>query len=104
MKKYKPSNGTEGLMFLDQHCCRCIHDNNADPHERKCDILTRTLLHDLSDPEYPKEWCYVGGKPTCTAWVKWDWSTDGDPDDPNNPKLIEHDPNQLSLFPNLLEA
>jgi hypothetical protein len=55
--------------------------------------------YDVKDPEYPREWCYdESGKPTCTAWVKWDWGTDGDPDDPDNPKYRPpDDPNQLCM-------
>lgn len=103
MKKYQPSNGTEGMDFIDFHCMNCI---NCDPNpdgKTQCDILCRTMAHDINDKEYPTEWCYVDGKPTCTAWVKWDWDEDGDPNDPDNPKApTPEDPNQL-CFPWMLD-
>jgi len=65
------------------------------------------MIYDVNDKEYPIEWQYVDGKPTCTAWVKWDWGNDGDPDNPNNPKAPPPppDPRQLNLFPlEIIEA
>jgi hypothetical protein len=97
---YQPSNGTEGMGFEELHCYQCL---NCDPNpegEKQCDIWMRAVFYNPSDPEYPKEWIYKDGKPTCTSWVKWDWGNDGDPNDPNNPKApIIPDPNQLDLFP-----
>lgn len=99
MKKYRPSNGTEGDIFHEKYCWNCINCNPDPSGDKQCDILMRTLLFGINEPEYPKEWIYVDGKPTCTAWVKWDWGEDGDPDDPDNPKApIPYDPNQLMLF------
>lgn len=97
--KYRPSNGTEGMIFEDMHCMQCI---NCDPDpngKKQCEILLLALMHGIDDPEYPKEWCYVNDKPTCTSWVKWDWGSNGDPDDPDNPNApTPYDPNQLMLF------
>jgi hypothetical protein len=31
------------------------HQGDADDG---CDILRRTFIHNVSDPEYPNEWCY----------------------------------------------
>ena len=104
MKKYKPSNGTEGEGFMGQYCYQCIHERwvhamEEDIEQDKCDILTRTMIHDINDPEYPSEWTYDdNGKATCTKWQKWDW---GDDDDRNEPpeKPIQIGPNQLGIFP-----
>lgn len=98
---YRPSNGTEGECFIYYHCRQCIHDHPDMMHPKKCLILTSTMCFDPTDPEYPKEWIYKDGKPTCTNYVKWDWGNDGDPDDPDNPKATPPppDPNQLHLFP-----
>jgi hypothetical protein len=105
---YHPSNGTEGMSFIEDFCLQCIHDNpylDTNEHhwmgKRRCDIFTATLCFHPPDPEYPKEWIYLAGKPTCTKFVKWDWGNDGDPDDPENPKAPPPppDPNQLHLFP-----
>ncbi|MBP6512321.1 MAG: hypothetical protein KA347_06610 [Bacteroidia bacterium] len=99
-KKYCPSNGTEGDWFMSKFCCNCIHDNpNYDAKSPRCDILTMTMCVSVNDKDYPKEWIYnEENKPICTAFVKWDWGNDGDPNDPNNPKApIPEDPNQLCL-------
>jgi len=101
MKKYQPSNGTEGMYFTDAHCMQCL---NCDPDPngaKQCKIWLNTMLHNVNDPGYPKEWIYdEDNKPTCTAWVKWDWNDKGDPDDPDNPNKppIPYNPNQLLLF------
>lgn len=103
---YYPSNGTEGVSFMEDFCDQCIHQNpDPDPQYTKaknCEICLRTMCHYPSEQEYPKEWIYdANGRPTCTAWVKWDWDNDGDPDDPDNPKAPPPppDPRQLNLFP-----
>jgi len=53
MKKYRPSNGTEGEMFMEQFCYQCTHDHVDGPY---CDIIARTMAFDADDPEYPEEW------------------------------------------------
>jgi hypothetical protein len=101
-KKYQPSNGTEGAYFINEYCMRCIHCD-PDPYgPKQCDILLRTMVYNVNDPEYPEEWVYnENDQPKCTAWIKWDWGEDGDPDDPDNPKAPAPppDPNQMDLFP-----
>ena len=99
MSKYRPSNGTEGMWFADKFCANCIHDNpDYEAKEPRCEILTLTMCFDVTDKEYPKEWCYEDGKPTCTKFKKWDWGNDGDPNDPDNPKApIPISPNQLVI-------
>jgi len=104
-KKYRPSNGTEGMLFISDFCENCIHEkfmHTQDHNDKQCDILDRSFLHEVDEPEYPSEWTYdEDGSPTCTAHVKWDWGDDGDPDDPDNPKAPKPPPppNQLNLFP-----
>jgi hypothetical protein len=99
---YRPSNGTEGMIFTDNFCEQCIHDNPDPNSKKKCEILTATMLFDPFEKQYPREWIYDSdGNPKCTAFVRWDWNNDGDPDDPDNPKAPPPppDPNQLDLFP-----
>lgn len=98
---YAPSNGTEGMSFVDEYCSNCIYDNPDDNSPKKCEILTATMLYRPTEPEYPLEWEWNNGHPRCTKFVKWDWGNDGDPDDPDNPKAPPPppDPNQLDLFP-----
>jgi len=99
MRKYQPSNGSEGAMFTEKYCMNCLHCNPDPDGEKQCEILCRTMCYDVTDKEYPNEWVYIDDKPTCTKWHKLDWGNDGDPDDPNNPKApIPEDPNQLMLF------
>lgn len=85
-RPYRPSNGTEGMSFIDTYCMNCINCDPDPDGPKQCDILMRSMCHDLEEPEYPKEWQYINGEPKCTAHVKWDWGNDGDPDDPDNPK------------------
>ena len=98
-RPYRPSNGTEGECFIDTYCMNCI---NCDPNpdgKKQCEILCASLWFNINEEGYPKEWIYnEQNKPTCTSWVKWDWGTDGNPDDRDNPKApIPDDPNQLML-------
>lgn len=107
MKKYRPSNGTEGMGFIEKFCCNCIHgkyEHSGDINDNPCEILSRSFMYDLKDKEYPEEWIYdENNKPCCTAWQKWDWGRDGDPDDPDNPNYRPPDnPNQL-VMPFLLD-
>lgn len=103
---YIPSNGTEGMSFMEDFCDQCLHQNpDPDPETTKaknCEICMRTMCYHPNEPEYPREWIYLpNGKPTCTKFVKWDWNRDGDPDDPDNPNRPPDppDPKQLNLFP-----
>lgn len=96
--KYQPSNGTEGEWFMNNHCYQCIHCDPDPDGEKQCEILARALFCKIDSKEYPKEWTYLDGKPTCTEWVKWDWNEGGNPD--NNPKapIEPNNPNQLMLI------
>lgn len=99
-KRYRPSNGTEGEYFMEDFCYNCIHEkwthtqNDAD---KKCDILSRTLIYDTEDPEYPEEWQYDdAGNPTCTSHKHWDWGNDRDGVNEPPPEPVD-DPNQLVM-------
>ena len=64
---YRPSNGTEGDMFEVLFCNKCKHDTK----DQACEILMRTMIFGVGDPEYPKEWVYDSeGCPKCTAFEK----------------------------------
>lgn len=78
-KPYRPSNGTEGMIFFEEWCFRCKKDDlfrceDPDKSTTRCDILDKTMALDSDDPEYPKEWVYdpgkidEGGHPQCTAF------------------------------------
>lgn len=60
-RKYRPSNGTEGDWFTEKFCINCKHENylkTGRDNARQCRILTNSLMYDLTDKEYPKEWIY----------------------------------------------
>jgi len=69
-RSYRPSNGTEGEMFHEAFCYRCVHESEDNP----CEILTRTFIHSIGEPEYPVEWIedadvpYLERNPRCTAF------------------------------------
>lgn len=86
--KYRPSNGTEGAIFQEHFCESCAHDTyNTETGEGKsCDILMRTMLHSVDDPEYPEEWQQEPGEqPRCTAFL----SRDAEPMKPKCPNTID---------------
>lgn len=70
--RYRPSNGTEGEGFIGCWCEECERDaqyTDATP-ELGCQILARTFVFDVDDPNYPAEWTYdAGDNPCCTAFI-----------------------------------
>ncbi len=77
-KLYQPSTGTEGAMFIETWCTHCARDKamregapieECDDNE-VCRIIGKTFAHNITDPEYPAEWCYdKNGHPQCTAFI-----------------------------------
>jgi len=75
IRKYRPSNGTEGEIFTAVHCFQCERDNyDLETGEGEpCEILGRTMVHSRDDDEYPSEWTFdQEGNPTCTAFITKD--------------------------------
>lgn len=67
---YRPPNGTEGDCFISAWCQTCALDV-----DENCPILARTFQHAITDPAYPREWCYDdAGQPQCTSYIP-----EGDP-------------------------
>lgn len=67
-RAYRPANGTEGDWFCSRWCDRCARDSDDG-----CDILTATLLFQVTDPEYPSEWrTDEQTGPRCTAFTAVD--------------------------------
>ena len=69
-QKYRPSNGTEGEMFMGKWCGKCereraFAEDGADP----CQILGAVIGYSVDDPEYPGEWVHDESGPRCTAFV-----------------------------------
>jgi len=102
VKKYRPSNGSEGDYFITSHCYNCIHgkyEHTGDTNDNPCDILTRSFMFDIDDKEYPEEWIENkdGSDPRCTAFKKWDWGRDDDGNFKEPPPPPTDDPNQLCM-------
>ena len=58
---YRPSNGSEGMIFEEAFCNDCTKVEG-------CTIYGNALCFDTDHPAYPKEWI-IGddGQPKCTA-------------------------------------
>ena len=102
LKKYRPSNGTEGDCFMSRFCYHCLHEQyliTGKDEDKKCNILSSSMIYGIDEDGYPSEWTYDReGKPTCLNYKFWDWDNDGDPDDPENPISPRvYDPNQISI-------
>lgn len=58
-KLYRPSNGTEGMIFQELYCDNCKHDRYTEEHpENGCQILRATLLYRREDSRYPQDWVW----------------------------------------------
>lgn len=70
-EKYRPSNGTEGQLFLDAFCRRCERDGNGDDDDgQRCEINGLTMIYQVGEAEYPTEWQHgKDGQPCCTAFI-----------------------------------
>lgn len=70
-KPYCPSNGTEGDMFYELWCADCTKDADflESVDNQGCEVLSKSMLFDVKDDEYPKEWTHdENGQPCCTAF------------------------------------
>lgn len=78
---YRPSNGTEGEIFMSRFCARCKRDakfQETQDAEDGCPILADSFFYGIDDPKYPKEWIIdpdappmwanQRGAPRCTAF------------------------------------
>jgi len=57
-KKYMPSNGSEGDLFLGKFCMNCIHgkyEHTGDIEDDPCTILTVSFLYNIDEEGYPSE-------------------------------------------------
>jgi len=89
---YRPSNGTEGMIFQSAWCDNCHFDGDAE-QGKGCMLLAKTMVYDIDDPEYPKEWVQnEEGEARCTKFksqAMWE----------NEHRHVQHVPqNQIPLF------
>lgn len=104
-QSFRPSNGTEGMIFEEHFCHCCIHEkwvHTQDDADMKCEIYSNMILFEIKEDGYPVELVFDSeGWPVCTNWKKWDWGSSNDPDglnEPPEPPYEPQDPNQLMLF------
>ena len=72
IKKYRPSNGTEGDMFMSQFCHKCIKFPHSPESVRQCGIYFKTMCYTLADKKYPHQWQIKEDGPVCTAYKNRD--------------------------------
>ena len=58
IKRYRPSNGSEGDRFMAEFCEHCA---KSTPDGLGCEITDRSMVFDEDDPRYPKEWRWIEG-------------------------------------------
>ena len=70
--RYRPSNGSEGEIFMGVWCERCTKDaaHRKDPDNAAgCPIIVNAFAYNEDDERYPSEWQYGSdGQPICTAF------------------------------------
>jgi len=69
-KPYRPSNGTEGEMFMEDFCYQCAHDEEFQrTGNNGCEVLANAMIFNINGEKYPKEWIRDNkGYPTCTKF------------------------------------
>lgn len=70
MRKYRPSNGTEGIEFMNRWCFRCAHGVPDADGWPLCEVLAASFCFPLGDEGYPHELIYSDIGPRCTAFVE----------------------------------
>lgn len=61
--KYRPSNGTESLLFEEDWCNKCSKFN-------KCGIWLDAWAYEVDESQYPREWIFDDdGVPKCTVFA-----------------------------------
>lgn len=108
MNKYIPSNGTEGMQFVDSFCSQCMsekfmHTQNHD--DKQCEIFNNSLLNNR--PCYNKDLKFDGWewfrnddytKTECKQYKHWDWGKNDDDGNNDPPEEPPYDPTQLLMF------
>jgi hypothetical protein len=86
LSPYRPSNGTEGEIFMSAWCAKCVRDRarrEGDPFEG-CDIITMTMAFDIDHPSYPEAWVQDDdGTPSCL-----EFTAENEADQPIDPAAV----------------
>jgi hypothetical protein len=86
LSPYRPSNGTEGEIFMSAWCAKCVRDRarrEGDPFEG-CDIITMTMAFDIDHPSYPDAWVQDDdGTPSCL-----EFTAENEADQPIDPAAV----------------
>ena len=80
-RSYRPSNGTEGDIFMAAWCEKCERLMNE--LDGPCPIVGDVMALSIADPSYPDEWCYQNEQPVCTGFCS------GEIFPPRCPKTID---------------
>ena len=64
IRLYRPSNGTEGMIFQEKWCDQCRRGQGDG-----CRILSDSMVFDVDEKGYPPQMRYVDDVPTCAAFV-----------------------------------
>jgi len=65
---FRPSNGTEGMMFDAVFCDVCVKECVAGNY---CKIRGLVMAFNYDDPEYPNEWVFGDdGWPMCSSYKR----------------------------------
>lgn len=68
MKKFRPSNATQGDCFMSEFCFKCAKYTDPDAVSQ-CDVLTRSMIYDENEKQYPRQWAYDENEnPVCTSF------------------------------------
>lgn len=67
---YRPSNGTEGMMFEARWCETCRKWRDNPDAKTQCQIAWRAGGYMPGDKLFPKQWRHApdGSGPECTSW------------------------------------
>ncbi len=88
MRPYLPSNGTEGMLFEDEWCDKCIKRAISPDAKTQCVHNGRAMAGDDNG-----KWYVVLGIPTCIAFKSRAESYKN-----RKPRSVRPDPNQRGLF------
>lgn len=95
---FQPSNGTHGDIFMSRFCFRCAKFPHSTDAKNQCLIVLKTMAFDVADKEYPNQWRYVNGSPTCTAFKSREEFNAERRSKRSKPNVIARDTDALDLF------